>query len=1049
MKFNEFIINHGFENGNVPLPLWKLRLTPEEYSALKEELLCAFQGNQLFRFTKEAALFYANWWSKEYVGGDRDNLPSKEKIARDLGIRPDQSDELYYLAKRGLSNLRITPIFRNGRTHYFRTLLLQGGLPVKSLTEGKNRANYGAFLEGLIKYTNQVNIDLEDISFIDYLTCTNRLAPSFKTKDFYELNLLIIEDFREKGEQSNYWELISAIFDENTKRKIRTLISEKKEDRPTKSGFFPIEWNLRKIDPNILLFYTLTIPHKLKQTEIFENFQDKYEFSVFLNNKEIAKYNRTLPDNNGSIYFIKSRGKDNVTEKWEGISEIVIRLTSDGLFHELNHSFPDFSEPILLTGSDANWTFKKRQDENTKIAVLLLKDSDWKFNELCNTENIKFCDSDAIWVESENEIELRNEKTSDNQIFDNTPFMYRYEMYLQPDFKSKNRKLISDITRICIISNVIDEPINKGYVIYFRTKHINNWVEYINSNALPIGLLYFKFIYPDKKTEFLSFFNIGNLTVNYSDQTANTGIIQINNWNGSAQPYIGQAGIKQIEQIQNNNWEFVRDTENRHYTNNILFRINDMQGDYADIHLAPPFHGAIITDLTGNSVENDTTISLYSLWRYKCVILGSEQTSITIFHNKNLNNIRRFTYNLIKKREIPLSDFEDSIKNLFTLFGTDHTDFNSYITIEFDNNHSISVKLFNVNILKDSWMNSKRINLDNDNNINRLLAIKPDCEYPDEIDIIELQKDENGFFFTNVQEDAKGFIVFSDDNTSQDRLRPTFLPASSEIIDIRSRQDEIRNELCEARFNDFIWDNCIIYFKILTEYNLPFNTLDIFRVIAESPILCAKLAVIMLDHKEIITPEIRNNGLRKFENEFSLAWHWIDYKTWEQSIGWVRKYNDIAAFYIKDLLRNSLTNNYEAIEEFYRLFSENTIEYEPHLDEQGLIHKYTPYVDIQSEDWLIRDANHRIVYPRVNQNWQNLFNREYGSAVRTFLWGPAKAALSAMGLDSEGQEKLLWLPVNEIQRRIIFYYWTLNPEAYIELFLTMVKKINYRINHLN
>ena len=50
-------------------------------------------------------------------------------------------------------------------------------------------------------------------------------------------------------------------------------------------------------------------------------------------------------------------------------------------------------------------------------------------------------------------------------------------------------------------------------------------------------------------------------------------------------------------------------------------------------------------------------------------------------------------------------------------------------------------------------------------------------------------------------------------------------------------------------------------------------------------------------------------------------------------------------------------------------------------------------------------------------------------------------------VDKDGN-KLLWLPGNEIQRRIIFYFWKLNPQAYTELYLVMVKKINYRLNQL-
>jgi hypothetical protein len=59
------------------LPLWKLQLSDEEFAEVKQELREAFiTEKQLFRIAKEAALYYANWWSKEYLGGSRDNIPS-------------------------------------------------------------------------------------------------------------------------------------------------------------------------------------------------------------------------------------------------------------------------------------------------------------------------------------------------------------------------------------------------------------------------------------------------------------------------------------------------------------------------------------------------------------------------------------------------------------------------------------------------------------------------------------------------------------------------------------------------------------------------------------------------------------------------------------------------------------------------------------------------------------------------------------------------------------------------------------------------------------
>lgn len=1048
MKFNDILRNHGFETGNNPLPLWKLQLTDEEYSALKQELREAYKSFQLFRYTKEAALYYANWWCKEYIGGTRESCPSKEKIAADLGIKPDQSDDLYGWAKRGLSQLHIEPIFRNGRTHYFRTLLLQGGLPIKSLKEGNNKANYGAFFEGLIKYTNEVNVDYEDTGFIDFLPCTKRLAPSFRTNDFYELNLIIIEDFREKGEQGEYWDLIQAIFDREDERgggqiqRIKKLISEKKEKIPATKSIFSVEYQLKKNESEVYLYYILTLPQKLNQSVISTELQSQYEFSLFIENKEIAKYSRSLPDNQGNVYFVKTKGKEELTEELTNKSDIVLRLSNNGCFQELTYSAPDFSEPTLLQGFDAVWKLKNKPQDEKKNAVLLLYDSEWNIIEPASVETVTYNNQEAKWIEADEIIKLKNTSTNEEIIFDNSPFLYRYEMFQLPDIKSKNRKLINSTTKFRAIYTIGDETNNKGFDIYFRTKQ-SAWVKYSNSNSLPTGLLSFKFIYPDSKMEYAKFFNMGNFSVLYSEQTANNGVIRAATWTGLIQPHNDQNGIEKIEKRSENKWAFFRNINTRHFSNDILFRIGDQQNGFADIIVAAPFKGVVITDISGNMVDNETTIALHSLWQYKCVVLGSEQTTITVFHNKNQQNKRTFEYNLDKKQEIPFSDIEDSINNLFTLFGTDHTDYDSYVTIKVGNDCSISVKPFNVNVLINEWTENKIVKLDNESDVKHLIAIQPDCEYPDEIDIIEFTQTENGYTLPKLNEEVGGVIVFSDEQSTKGRVRPTFLSLSENQISKEERQNNIRNELADAHFNDYIWDKVVVYFKILTSNNLPLKTLDVFRIIAETPLSCTKLALILLDHQELITPEERKNGLLQFENEFALAWHWIDYATWKQAIEWVRKYDDIAEYYIKNLLENSLSNNANSIKELYSLFSTEQIQNDTPINDNSFIHKYTQLVDIQSEDWLIKKENDWIIYPKIAPKWQTLFQTNYGRAIRTFLNGPAKAALSFMGQDNG----YLWKSENEIQRRIIFYYWKLNPEAYTELFLAMVKKVNYRLNN--
>lgn len=1036
------------------LPLWKLQLSDEEFAEVKQELREAFiTEKQLFRIAKEAALYYANWWSREYLGGSRENTPSREKIAVDLGIKKEQSNDLYCWAKRGLSQLKIAPVVRNGRTHRFRTLLIQGGLPLNSLKNGNNKANYGAFFEGLIKYTNEVNVDYEDISFIDFLPCRNRLSPSFQTADFYELNLLIIEDFRENGEDSEYWELISAIFDREEERdnvsvqRIKNLLREKKEKNDTQLRSFSIDWNIRKNEQEATLYYTLSIPRKIKQGDVAEMLRDQFELSVFLDNKEVAKYNRTLPDDNGDVFFVKVRGKNDLIEKGVNNADVVVRLSSNGFFQELSYPTPDFSEPILLTGLENVWYVKKKKAEDSTNAVLLPKNSDWEIITPENPTTMTFFGEGVSWAEDKELIVLRNKNTDETLTFDNTPYLYRYEILQLQDIKSKNRRIINSKMKFRVIYTIEDTQVNKGFEIYFRVKQ-GSWTTYTNSDRLPTGLLYFKFIYPDKKTEYAKFFNIGSLSVNYSEQSTNSGVLAIASWNGLSLPINGD---QSIEKIADNKWKIFRNTESRHYAADISFKITDNRGSSAEILLAVPFKGIIVTEFSGNGVDNRSTIALHSLHCYKCLVFGEDKVSVTISHNKNENNQRNFTYALDRKNAIPLSDFDESIKNLFTLFGTDHTDYDSFVVVKFNNTQTVFVRPFNLTINRSEWKVNKIVKLDINAKLECLYAMKVDCEYPDEINAFELKKQGDDFVLPCNIGECNGIIVFSKDSGSVDKVRPTFLGIAQNIIAFDERLNSIRAEIADARFIDDIWDKVAVYFRLLASNNLPLKTIDYFRIIAESPLLMAKFALVLLDSKNNLTPEERKNGLLAFESEFALAWHWLDVTSWKQALEWYKeKFNEIGDYYIRDILTDSLQISLDDATSLYDLVKNNTHSEDFTISEERCIHDYTRYVDIHSEDWLSIDEHNWIVYPKLAGNWQNLFSKEYGAAIRTFLWGGAKAALSIIGEDKDKEgNKTLWISDNEIQRRIMFYFWKLNPETYTYLFLGMVRKINYRLSLLN
>lgn len=93
-----------------------MKISDEEYQALKEVLVLAYNEGRLMEYNREAAIYYAEWWLREYVGG----IPSKEDVANGLGIC--DSEGLYKSARTALRGLKFRFISGN-RIEYFRTML--------------------------------------------------------------------------------------------------------------------------------------------------------------------------------------------------------------------------------------------------------------------------------------------------------------------------------------------------------------------------------------------------------------------------------------------------------------------------------------------------------------------------------------------------------------------------------------------------------------------------------------------------------------------------------------------------------------------------------------------------------------------------------------------------------------------------------------------------------------------------------------------------------------------------------------------------------------
>lgn len=150
-----------------PLPLWKLKVTDEEYEELRGLLQQAarFHGYASSYFSglhREAALFFAEYWRREYNTGSH-----SIQMVFD-GLRQTESNEwvqeyFYKAACKGARTLGIER-YKGWNSQILNDMLYQGGLPMKLLAEGINSSVWDRFVRGLVN--RRIDFDALDLGLV-------------------------------------------------------------------------------------------------------------------------------------------------------------------------------------------------------------------------------------------------------------------------------------------------------------------------------------------------------------------------------------------------------------------------------------------------------------------------------------------------------------------------------------------------------------------------------------------------------------------------------------------------------------------------------------------------------------------------------------------------------------------------------------------------------------------------------------------------------------------------------------------------------------------
>jgi hypothetical protein len=1024
------------------LPLWKLKTKDNEYQELKKELKSAFLLGRYSDLAREAALFYAEWWRRDYSGG----TPSKKKITSALEFTTSEielyHEKLFKLAKSGAKQLHIEPLQGAQNELTFRTLLLQGGIPMKYVVNNTvNYNRYGQLLKNIINdMRGLVDIDL------DYL---KRIYQGWDDS-LLMLGIQIAESIIKEEKER-------LPFDLDNERFEQLYDSLSKEAHREISKPLTIDW-IFCIDNNSKgkLFYKPNCRSKL-----FVKGEDAYSFKLRLNGKYITKY-RQSSDNN---YVIDDYSYKDTEFPWNEETEIDIqRLTDSNEIKDFDipSSFaPIFDEPVLMSNSDGCEWMIKGQSQATKYAVMY-PDNWTSANE--NVRKIDFIDKRFNLEEFETEIKLTNAQDGEERVFRTGISHYEIDFgrwYVGKIKEAKFKVIIKkpSVSLINTVNNIRCQYKELAYRLISNKKQ--EWKKVDDTTELPNGLIEFRVKTPDQMYEYQKFFYVKDLDIKTVPVNISEGNII---WKG-IQPNDIYCCKNEYAEIIKDGLKFTvkQDINNGYFYKDIEFVIQLPDQPTLALKVQTPFRGMVCIDDKNRLVSNNKITTFKSLYGYKFIIAGlpeGDSKPVAIYNSNNSNMIFKFSK---KDGIVELLEFQDEIDRLCLLYGMNSFDRESCITIEYDQpKKQIDVfwykydTQYNNGKIQISNLYTNKLFVNEDVKLEIILTDLP------EINTIPLVFSEDGYQLPEDSSITEGIVVANKD--SKIKVIPKFykfntnndLPVELRNNTKKQNIEEWTTKLQQSGSQSEPWMRFYDFLCLALNNELPFTTFNCITAVSRNPNLMVK-SLIYLTEVKFGEKEIHDYIL-KLEKEFAIAFHWIPKETWRQEfersvdINYLSLLNMVYTISL-DLYPNDYRTDEEKREDFLR-DNDNEQKKEENIGSLvGII--LNPTICFDDDQNVGNDVLRRWRGKICGNFLDNkdlpkctipvstaYFNthQELTAYQTTCLLSPVKAAESFMGLVDD-----LWKNSPEVRRTMIFYREQCK-QLYSEIFLKTAKMINNRQN---
>lgn len=838
---------------------WEISLNEQEFEELKRELKHARQWNL---DPKDAALYYAVWWKRIYDGG----RPSKELVFNSIEREntPDlDASEFYKKAKLGGQQLGYNWIQRQN-TLYFRTLLLQGGLPLRHISS--NEGHYKRFLLEVLEMQPE---SVEEISSRPDIT--SLLPISSRNNDIFQSCLDIVDAILDKDNKYDH------LFEES--RSLQDMVRDLKlkgdeigrKKRIVKPKTY---WVLSERNNNTSIHLQLGFADNYTAEALSKAFGVEIKaknYQFYIDEMLICVFRRRIDGK------YQTHWKDRSQIHWDGDEKIpnCFLIGNNERFNTPGFiaTVPSFEKPTLWEDIlDQKWRLVRGNSIRSSTGLILYPEG-WECE--LDVESIQINNNKLLCGTFEGEVSL----SKDGDIRDYKSGVNSFDWNIighSPNWLRKsNMPLIRQKPEIWVYNSDNEMVLSPNYDVSIRTHLNGEWSRLEDWRFLPNGCLDVKIEYEGIIAHDL-IYKIGNFNIEYQDQKISHAEFELINSHG-------------FELIMNSSDLVEVNHENQHYILNlnlnylkvplgVTARLKRGTEKSVLLEIDNPFQGVALVDKYGNIINENSSLYLGNLNGLRILTQKDKDSTITfqnylrcdVIINKNL-----------AEGSIPLISYIDEINLLFHLEDVMNHQ-NEVIIKIYSGGQSKCYSLKNyTTLMTSSDANPRVIKVDETYGVN-LLAVPLNCP-KEKIELIPIFKQADFYKIPEVSYSQQFIIISSNDSDA--RVLPRFVNVDIDY-NANNRNERIEvfhQQMLETGFEADIWQELLSYYNICKKRHIPFSALDQIRAIGQSSEAAAKaffyLGVNQHDRAAFIQQDIT-----KLERDLGFCFHWIEKSHWSSAI---------------------------------------------------------------------------------------------------------------------------------------------------------------------